>query len=168
MTPEREAFIEYSLLGKEQPVVAANGSTLRGIARGRVRISVRVNGHVKSIILTDVLHVPQIKGNLISVARLQDKGLVVEITSLPEKPAMVIKHQGRKVGVASRVGKSYVLDMPIESAMPAELVADHQEEVTNRREAVADLEEVTDRQEAGTDLKEGRTDRKTAVYTRWH
>ena len=70
MTPERGAFFEYSLLGTEQPITAANGSTLRGIAHRRVRISVRVNRHVRSIVLTDVLHVPQIKGNLISVARL--------------------------------------------------------------------------------------------------
>jgi hypothetical protein len=66
---------------------------------------------------------------------------------------MVIKYQGRKVGVASRVGKSYVLDMPIESAMPVELVTDHQEGVK-------------DRQEAFTDPEEAVTDRETAVYAR--
>jgi hypothetical protein len=85
---------------------------------------VSVDGHTRSIILTDVLHVPQIKGNLISIARLQDKGIVVETTAPPEKTTMIIKYQGRKVGVASRVGKSYVLDMPAERAMPAELVTD--------------------------------------------
>ncbi len=57
------------------------------------------------------------------------------------------------MGVASRVGRSYVLDMLIESAMPAELVTDYQEGVT-------------DRQEAFTDLEEAVTDRETAVYAR--
>ena len=79
---------------------------------------------MRNIILTDILHVPQITGNLISVARLQDKGMVVETTTPPEKMALIIKYQGRKVDVASRVGKSYVLDMPTERVMLAELVTD--------------------------------------------
>jgi hypothetical protein len=124
MTPDRTAFIEYAMLSTRQSVVAANGSTLPGIGRGRVRIPVSVDGHTRSIVLTDVLHVPQIKGNLISVARLQDKGLVVETTAPPKRMALVIKDHGRKVGVASRVGRSYILDMPTESAMPARLATD--------------------------------------------
>jgi hypothetical protein len=125
MTPDRTAFIEYTALGAEQSVTAANGSTLPGIGRGRVRISVSVEGHARSIVLTDVLHVPQLTGNLISVARLQDKGLVVETTAPPERKAMIIKDRGRRVGMASRVGKSYVLDMSTERAMPTELATDH-------------------------------------------
>jgi hypothetical protein len=90
-----------------------------------VRILISVDGHIRNIVLTNVLHVLQITRNLISVTWLQDKGMVVETTTPPEKIALVIKHQGRKVGVASRVRKSYVLDMPMERAMPAELVTDH-------------------------------------------
>jgi hypothetical protein len=125
MTLNRVAFIKYTSLSKEQPVAAANGLTILGIARGRARIHISVNGHARSIVLMDVLHVPQIKGNLISIARLQDKGLVVETTTLLKKLAIIIKDHGRKVGIASRVGKSYVLDMLIESAMPAKLLTDH-------------------------------------------
>ncbi len=124
MTPDRIAFIKYTTLSIGQPVIAANGLTLPGIGRGRVRIPISIDRHVRNIVLTDILHVPQITGNLISVAQLQDKGMVVETTTPPEKMALVIKHQGRKVGIASRVGKSYVLDMPTERAMPAELVTD--------------------------------------------
>jgi hypothetical protein len=155
MTPDRTAFIEYAMLSTRQSVVAANGSTLPGIGRGRVRIPVSVDGHTRSIVLTDVLHVPQIKGNLISVARLQDKGLVVETTAPPKRMALVIKNHGRKVGVASRVGRSYILDMPTESAMPAGLATDRQEGVTDSQGEVTDhQEEVTDRQ--------------ASVYARWH
>jgi 5'-3' exoribonuclease 2 len=155
MTPDRTAFIEYAMLSTRQSVVAANGSTLPGIGRGRVRIPVSVDGHTRSIVLTDVLHVPQIKGNLISVARLQDKGLVVETTAPPKRMALVIKDHGRKVGVASRVGRSYILDMPTESAMPAGLATDRQEGVTDSQGEVTDhQEEVTDRQ--------------ASVYARWH
>jgi hypothetical protein len=38
--------------------MAVNRSTLPGIGRGRVRIPISVNGHTRSIVLTDVLHVP--------------------------------------------------------------------------------------------------------------
>ena len=122
MTPNRKAFIEYTILGAGQPVIAANGSALPRISQGRVRISVSVDGHVRSIVLIDIFHVRQIKGNLISVARLQDKGLVVETTAPPERMALIIKDQGYKVGVTSRVGRSYVLDMLTERVIPVELV----------------------------------------------
>jgi hypothetical protein len=122
MTLDRIAFIEYTTLSVKQAVTAANRSIIPGISRGRVRVPISVDRYTRSIILSDVLHVPQIKENLISVARLQDKGLVVETTAPSQRKALVIKSQGRKVGVASRVENSYVLDILTESTMPAELV----------------------------------------------
>jgi hypothetical protein len=92
-----------------------------------VRILISVDGHVRNIVLTNVLHVLQITRNLIFVAWLQDKGMVVKTITPPEKMALIIKYQGYKVGIASRVRKSYVLDMPMERAMPVKLVTDQQE-----------------------------------------
>jgi hypothetical protein len=95
MTLDRIAFIEYTTLSVKQAVTAANRSIIPGIGRGRVRVPISVDGHARSIVLSDVLYVLQIKGNLISVARLQDKGLVVETTAPPQRKALVIKSQGR-------------------------------------------------------------------------
>ena len=50
---------------------------------------------------------------------------MVETTTPPEKLAMIIKDRGRRVGVASRVEKSYVLNMLAERAMPIELITDY-------------------------------------------
>ena len=61
---------------------------------------------------------------------------------------MIIKDHGRRVGVASRVGKAYVLDMLVERAIPAEAVTDHQEGVTDGRGPGPDSQ--------------------TSEYTRWH
>ena len=91
MTPDRKAFIEYST-AELRTVETANGAVLLGIGLGKVRLLVSVEGHTRSIVLTDVLYVPQIRGNLISVARLQDKGIVVETTVLPVRKALIIKH----------------------------------------------------------------------------
>ena len=91
ITPDRKAFIEYST-AELRTVETANGAVLPGIGLGKVRLLVSVEGHTRSIVLTDVLYVPQIRGNLISVARLQDKGIVVETTVLPVRKALIIKH----------------------------------------------------------------------------
>lgn len=117
MTPNREAFFEYSIV-KSRMVEIANGALMPGIGLGKVKLPVIVDGHTRSVVLTDVLHVPQIKGNLISVARLQDKGMVTETTISPARKALIISYQGRKVGVASREGDSFVLDMPADRAFP--------------------------------------------------
>jgi hypothetical protein len=111
MTSDKSVFIEYRTI-QPRVVEVANGERLLGIGQGKARLSVSVGGHARSVVLTDVLHVPQIRGNLISVARLQDKGIVVETTVSPVQKALIIKCQGREVGVASRVGNSFILDMP--------------------------------------------------------
>lgn len=123
MTPDRTTFIEYSIVSGRS-VETANGSVMQCIGQGKVRIPVRVEGHTSSVVLSDVLHVPQIRGNLISVTKIQDKGLVVETTAPPKKKTMVIKNQGRTVGVASRIGNAFLLDMqPEDRAFPATEVA---------------------------------------------
>jgi hypothetical protein len=43
---------------------------MSGISLGKVKLFISVEGHTRSIILTDILHVPQIKGNLISIIKL--------------------------------------------------------------------------------------------------
>jgi hypothetical protein len=50
---------------------------------------------------------------------------VVKTTTPLEKLAIIIKDYSRKVGIASKVGKSYVLNMLIESAMPIKLLTNH-------------------------------------------
>jgi hypothetical protein len=57
ITPNREAFFEYSTISL-WTVEIANGAEMSGISLGKVRLSVSVEGRTRSIILTDVLHVP--------------------------------------------------------------------------------------------------------------
>ena len=100
----------------------ASGVVLVGASYSKVRLLVCIKGRTRSIILTDVLHIPQISRNLISIARLQDKGIVVETTAPPAKNALVIKDQGKIVGIASRVKNSYVLCTPTDMAFPVRQV----------------------------------------------
>jgi hypothetical protein len=57
MTPNQEAFFEYSA-AELRTVEIVNGAVLPGIGLGKVRLSVSVDGRTRSIVLTDVLHVP--------------------------------------------------------------------------------------------------------------
>ena len=100
-----------------------------GIGLGKVQLSVTVKGRTKDIVLVDVLHVPKLKKNLISVTKLQDRGIVVETTAPPIKKTLVIRHQGCTVGVASQIEDTFILDRPANSAFPVEKVTDR-----NRRE----------------------------------
>ncbi len=69
ITPNREAFFKYFIISL-RTIEIANGAEMSGIGLGKVRLSVSVEGRTRSIVLTDILHVPQIKGNLISVTKL--------------------------------------------------------------------------------------------------
>ena len=123
ITPDHTAFFEYSAV-ESRTVEIANGALMSRVGLGKVKLSVSVDGRTRSIVLTNVLHVPQIKGNLISVARLQDKGIAVETTVPPSRKALIVRYQGRKVNVASRIGDSFVLDMPTDRAFSVGDVTD--------------------------------------------
>lgn len=123
MTPNRSAYFEYSTV-RPRTVNAANGSEMQVIGLGKIRLFVDVEGRMRSIVLTDVLHIPQIRGNLISVPKLQDKGMVVETTIPPAEKALIVKYQGQKVGIANRVDNAFVLNMARDSAFPAQEITD--------------------------------------------
>ena len=115
ITLNRQAFTDYSIVSG-WPIELADRTVVPGVGLGTVRLPVKVKGHVRNVLLTDVLHVPQIKGNLIFVTRLQDKGMAVEITVSPLKKAIIVKDCGREVGRACRIGNAFVLDRPTDAA----------------------------------------------------
>ena len=67
--PDR-IFTVRSGQSKSQTVKIANRTFVLGISLGKVKLPISVNRYTRSIVLTDILYVPQIKGNLILVARL--------------------------------------------------------------------------------------------------
>jgi transposase InsO family protein len=75
---------------------------------------------MRTLVLTDVLHVPELAGSLISVPQLQDKGILVQTTEGNSKYAMVLKSKGYIIANAIRVGSQYILDsVAIEATMTA-------------------------------------------------
>jgi transposase InsO family protein len=110
MTFLREAFTEYRELDAPIEVNTASGARILAIAEGTVRLTVALGDSVRTVTLTEVLHVPKLTGSLISVLQLQDKGITVRTTVGPRGNKLLIELQGTLVGVASRLGRAYTLD----------------------------------------------------------
>ena len=79
MTYARDVFTEFVQLKVPRVVKTASGALIYGTRIGNICIQVFTNDlRVKELVLTDVLYVPDLAGNLISVSRLQDKGVLVQ------------------------------------------------------------------------------------------
>jgi hypothetical protein len=106
MTYARKAFIDYHPLDQPIKVNTANGTVIDAIAEGTVRFPVLVEGSKQIIRLNGVLPVPQLAGNLISVPHLQDRGIM---TRTAKGGRMLLELEGKLIGVAERIGRTYVL-----------------------------------------------------------
>jgi hypothetical protein len=107
MTYAKEAFVNYIVLDKPIPVRLANGMEIQAVAEGTVSFEIAIKGGRRRIELHEVLHVPKLAGSLISVSHLQDRGIMTRTTSGSK---MFLELKGQVIGVANRVGRSYVLD----------------------------------------------------------
>ena len=56
ITPNYKAFIEYSIV-KDQLIETANRTILLSAGLGKVQLSIRLKGYIRSIILIDILHI---------------------------------------------------------------------------------------------------------------
>jgi hypothetical protein len=72
----RDDFVEYHPVEKPEGC-AAEGSPFRILAMGKVCKTLEYNG-VKRVLTFDAIHTPDIAANLISVAKLDEKGYSVE------------------------------------------------------------------------------------------
>lgn len=69
----------------------ASDSYIYRIGLGNVTIRVFIDKlEVKELVLTDVLHVPQLAGNLISVAQLQSRWILTQTTESIKENAIIL------------------------------------------------------------------------------
>ena len=111
MTYSRDAFSDYVQLKTPKIVKTANNGLVYGFGIGNVHVLVVYTAdlRVETLVLTDVLYVPDLAGNLISVSQLQDKGIMVR-TIESQKCPMVLTRNGSTVATAARIGSQYILD----------------------------------------------------------
>ena len=77
MAPEHTCFQSYNLISPKN-VILGDDTVLQAIDRGIFVIDTEVKGRVKTIIIKDVLHIPKLKANLLSVRHFVLKRLHVE------------------------------------------------------------------------------------------
>ena len=74
MTPNRSWFTQFSPLSTPIVIALGDNSVIRGIGVGRVTVELQVHGTWQPAVLQDVLYVPELHGNLLSVAQLTRHG----------------------------------------------------------------------------------------------
>jgi hypothetical protein len=112
MTYNKLAFVQYYRLGAPVEVLTAGGTTLTAEGSGTVVVRLLQGQRIVSVAITDVLYVPGLIGNLLSVPQLQDKG--VDVTTSGTKGLKFLR-DGHVVGEAQRVGKAYTVNGRLQS-----------------------------------------------------
>ena len=108
MCHDKKSFTALYQIKEPIDVVLGDGHSLTATGRGKVVLEVTLpNGESKSCTLHDVLYVPKLAYNLISVTKASQTGKVVKFT----KSAYYILDRNHKiVAKAAKVGSLYQLD----------------------------------------------------------
>ena len=80
MCKRRDWFSEYVVLTTKVPVLTASGHIIYGVGIGSVPLESFVDGACIAATLTNVLHVPDVQQNLISIGKLTDRGFEARFT----------------------------------------------------------------------------------------
>ena len=96
-----QAFVNYKPVSGEQGITIADGTTIQAKGIGEILVATEAG----SITLTDVWHVPDIGGNLMSVSRMVDAGYSVEFGPT----TCTIRRNGIQTKLGERQGRLYHL-----------------------------------------------------------
>ncbi len=68
MTHQRESFSEYNALSQPEKVLLGDGRSVQAVGKGTIRLQVLLEGQWKKRYLNNVLHVPALAYNLLSIS----------------------------------------------------------------------------------------------------
>ena len=106
MCSDQEMFREYEELSADMKVEMGDGTPLVARGRGSVALKLNQQGSQVNCVLTNVLHVPGLIYNLISVSQCVKKGKQV----LFEDDSCKIVHHGSVIARGKKLKNLYVLD----------------------------------------------------------
>jgi hypothetical protein len=102
MTGDCKLFTsDYAMFPKPQPIEIANGTSLQGLGSGTIRISLAGD----AVTVSNVLYVPGLTTNLLSVSQLEDRNITISTGG----GALKLHLGERTIATATRIGGSYVL-----------------------------------------------------------
>ena len=112
MCSNKKLFVELQPLKKPMEVSLGDGHTLEAIGRGVVPLKMKLpNSSPRRCNLQDVLYVPALSYNLISVAKAAVNG---KVTEFDDSGCQIVGSGRRVVAKATRVGSLYYLDGEID------------------------------------------------------
>jgi transposase InsO family protein len=101
MSPHKTCFHSYALINPRR-VILGDDTVLEAVGKGQIVVDTEVRGRVKTITIQDVLHVPKLTANLLSVRQLVAKHLRVEfsdkgcyvLSPSRDEVAIIEEHEG--------------------------------------------------------------------------
>ena len=128
MCNSRWRFVRYSNLLKPVKVTVGDGRSLKAVGRGSVNLLMKLPDSTTQLCkLRDVLYVPNLSYNLISVSKASEVG---KVAHFDEAGCRILNAEKRVIATAVRCGCLYFLDCrSLEQASIAEL----KEDVWHRR-----------------------------------
>lgn len=112
MSPNKELFNSLVTLS-ESEVIVANNKRLSVEGKGTITVSVLINDNVREITVHDVLYVPELGVNLLSVRKITERGYVVEFR---KNVCKITDTDGDLVAVARTKNNIYKLIQPVNTA----------------------------------------------------
>jgi transposase InsO family protein len=109
MTPHRNDLFEYKDLDSKIEVTIADGKKIRVVGTGSVGLTGIDSTRIKMV---DVLYIPGLDRQLLSVSRLADRGVSVEF----QQKSCTIWNKSKAIALGKKVGKAYVLDCEKDTA----------------------------------------------------
>ena len=108
MCTSRELFNDCNELQKIEKVTVGDGRLLKVVGRGTVGLLMRLpGGKVQRCVLQDVLHVPDLAYNLVSVSKASERGKLTEFDGVD---CRFKNSDGKVVAMGTRCGSLYFLD----------------------------------------------------------
>ena len=108
MCHDEKSFLALYQLKKPIDVILGDGHSLTATGKGKVILEMMLpNGESKSCTLHDVLYVPKLAYNLISVTKASQNGKVVKFT---KSASYILDKNHKMVAKATKVGSLYQLD----------------------------------------------------------
>ena len=104
----KELFADFQVLSKPQKVTLGDEHSLEAVGMGHVEVRLKLpHGESRIGQLSDVLYVPSLAFNLLSVSKITEAGKSVKFS---KTEGAIFNNEGEKVAVASKIGNLYYLN----------------------------------------------------------
>lgn len=108
MCNDKKQFVEFKSLEPSQEVTLGDGYSVEATGRGVVRLKMTLtNGKTKECKLNNVLYVPQLSYNLLSVSKVTRSGKKVKFT---ENSCCIIDVNQKLITTATKEGSLYYVN----------------------------------------------------------